>query len=108
MTRTSAVRIKTEDWMTVEDFSSIMKDYGIEYTVGVCPQLGYPVIWIKDFKAELFLLAKGDMQIETNLRLWLDDGTQEILINENNYKDYDCSKFYEVRTGKYDLETNEL
>jgi hypothetical protein len=79
MNRQQATRIKTEDWMTVENFGSIMQDYGIEYTVGACPELGYAVIWVKDFKAELFGLAKGELNIETNLRLWYDTGTEEIV-----------------------------
>jgi len=108
MNRLIATRIKTESWMTEQEFGDIMDEYGIEFTVGKCPQLGYPVIWVKDFKAVLFSLAKGEMQIETNLRLWYDDGTQEILINENNYKEFDSSKFYSVRLGKYDTNLDEL
>jgi hypothetical protein len=104
MNRQIAARIRKEKWMTLEGFGAIMDEYGIEYSEGNCPELGYEVIWVKDFKAELFSLAHGELNIETNLRLWYDTGTEEILINENNYRVYDSSLFYDIKTGKYDTD----
>ena len=108
MNRHNAVRIRTEEWMNEIEFQDAINEFGIEFTKGVCPELGYPVIWLSKCDERIFQLAKGELNIETNLRLWFDDGTQEISITEKNYKEYDSNLFYDTRTGIYDITQDEL
>jgi hypothetical protein len=101
MNRKQATRIRIEPWMNTTDFAQVIEDLGIEYSEGDCPQTGYRCLWVMNADERIFKMALGELRIETNLRLWLDDGEQEIRINEHNYKQYDSGLFYKTRSGKY-------
>ena len=102
MNRTAALCIEIEEWMTEESFQEAMQTYHIEFTIGFEPKLKKRVIWLKEHDEHIFTMAQGPMSILYGLRLWIDDGEQEIRINEHNYKQYDSSLFYNDRMGKYD------
>ena len=104
MNRLNALCIVREDWMDEEFYSDVVDTYGIEATQGDSPELKRKVIWLSRHDEQIFYLAQGDMEILYGLRLWYDDGTQEIRINEINYKQYNPLEFYTDRIGKYDIQ----
>lgn len=108
MNRFLALTIILEIWMLEESFLQYVDVLEIESTKTASERGEIAKIWIANYDESIFKIAKGEMQILKNLILYLDNGEEEILITEKNYKQYDYNKFYKIRTGKYDEELHEI
>ena len=105
MNRKQALKIQLEEWMLGSELMELIDVYKIEATKAALLRGEQPVIWMRDHDEYIFRIADGrDMTILANLRLWYDDGEREVRINENNYTEYDDSKFYSQRLGTYDID----
>ena len=104
MNRSISTTILISPWMDATAFGDVIAATGLEYSIGVNPQLKTRVLWVPNFKAEFFAIvpAGEPLAILNNLSLWYDNGVNEVHITVSNYKDYNSSLYYDNRTGKYD------
>ena len=113
MNRSKSLTIKARSWMNENDYAHLISKHGIEWTskrgeTSCCSQFkGYQVVWCRDYDMDLIkiaLLHADPAVILSNFRAFYDNGSQEILINEDNYPDYISviNDWYLQRTGKYE------
>ena len=112
MNRNNALTVKYNDSWKQEDWQSTITKYGIEYTAPFeCKELEEKVLWLSFYDKEVIntmLSLSPPAVIMYNLNMYFDDGKAEIRITAFNYTQYDYTKFYMTRTGKYDPIEEEL
>ena len=88
--------------LTVEaplDF--IPTGYVYEESVNNCIQLGMKVIWFESYDMAL-ISSLANFNIIANLKLWYDNGSEEVMVNEDTYNNHNVTDLYLNRSGKYD------
>ena len=89
--------------MVEQEFQEYIERYGIEWTKEAAKHGKTPCVWLSWHNEEIFQLGH-ELEVIKGLKLWYDDGEQEVRINEHNYKEYNVNGFYVDRTAKYDIE----
>lgn len=113
MNRLQALTIEIADWMDAESFQTWIQKFGIEWTIGTLTEDPTKrVIWLHSYDPTMFdAIPEGEtLNILKNFRMFYDNGSEEIAINENNYMNFwnQRKSWYMTRKGTYDPPENEI
>lgn len=109
MDRLGKLTVKVRSWMNPETYSVEVEKYGIEFGETITPQLGYQVLWLNWYDMEAIktlVLHEDPADLLLNFKAWIDTGTEEITINEENYQSFLplINSWYLERKGNYDVQ----
>jgi hypothetical protein len=110
MERWKKLTIKYDrDLVNSPEWKELISKIDYDDSIRICPQTGFRTLWLSTYPSNITTFI--DINIIANLVLWFDNGKEEVLITENNYKEYsfeDRAKFYKDRLGIYDKTQDEL
>lgn len=112
MNRLEKLTVKVRSWMNPDTYSQEVEKYGVEFGQTITPQIGYQVLWMNwyDMDAIKTLVLHDDpADLLLNFGAWIDTGTEEMAINETNYKSFLplINSWYLERKGIHDVQITE-
>lgn len=107
MNRTNAIIIRNNN----QELHAWLDSQGITYERSIpCPQLNEDVFFIQSLTdIQMIEVLDNDpdfyegLIFKSNYKLWHDNGEQEIIVRDNEYKDYNINQLYVNRKGTYDV-----
>lgn len=78
------------------------KEYAQEDSVVLSPELKQRVIYIDESVQDKELLKHNPVKLSKPF--YFDDGEKYIIVNQDNYTDFDFTKILDQKTNKYDVD----